>query len=535
MRRTTTTAAVVAGLLVTTLSAPATAGARGPDVSRVPTPDISWGACADDAPAGFECATVELPTDYDRPRGATTTIGLTRLPASDPADRRGSLFLNFGGPGGPGVASLQALSDKVVSPGVRRHYDLVGVDPRGVGTSDPASCYASPEQEQQALADLAPFPVGPKETVDFLKGTRELAQSCRARSADRIRHSSTANVARDFEVLRRAVGDDRLNYLGYSYGTVLGATYAKLFPQRVGRFVLDGTLDPVKWSGSDGDPRSLGARIGQGPAAAEVFDQFLRTCRTAGERCALNALGDPRTVTDELWASLKRRPVTLTVDGEPVEVTYATAASTAFQSLYSPATFGDLADFLASASRATRPSTRSAPPRVSLPRVEEYSGVGDALGSACVDSPSRLPASGYAPLAAREERKAPVFGAQRAWIGIQCRFMGLRDDDAYRGPWRQTTRSTVMVIGTRHDPATPYAFTKPYAQRFPSAGTLTVEGYGHTTMGVSTCAEAAVERYLLRGTAPKPGATCEQSVRPFTTASSDAPRTERVPGVAGLG
>jgi pimeloyl-ACP methyl ester carboxylesterase len=511
------TAAVLAAGLLTTTTTPAQARSADEQrrLDRIATPQLDWGACGAGVPAGFQCATVEVPTDYDRPRGATTTVALTRLPASDPDAREGSLFLNFGGPGGPGVSTLHQVADVLVAPQVRERYDLVGFDPRGVGRSDPALCYGSAEEEAAALDGLPAYPVGRAEERAFVRQTAAISRACRDNAGDVIRHASTANVARDLELLRRAVGDDALRYQGYSYGTYLGATYARLFPDRVGRMVLDGTLDVEAYSGADRDPRSVGARLGQGPAAEEVFDQFLDRCREAGERCSLNALGDPEEVTAELLDRLRTDPVTIEVDGTPVEYTRSLAISSIFLQLYSVDAFAGLSDFLVLLAQGGGEPSAALERRLA-PAQDEYTSLGSSLAQLCVDSRSVLPPAAYPALADREERAAPRFGRFRSWVGIQCPQLGLRDDDAYVGPWTQTTDATVLVIGTRFDPATPYDTTRPFAKRFRDARVLTVEGYGHTTLAVSTCADATVARYLVDGRAPADGATCEQDRAPFT-------------------
>ncbi len=293
-----TVAVLAAGLLTaTTTTVQARAFDEQQRLDRIATPTIDWQACDEGAPAGFECASVQVPTDYDRPRGATTTVALTRLPASRPSSRKGSLFLNFGGPGGEGVSTLQQVFDVLVTPEVREHYDLVGFDPRGVGLSDPARCFDDADAEAAALEGLPAFPVTRSGERAFVRQTARISRACRAEAGDVIRHASTANVARDLELLRRAVGDDTLAYQGYSYGTYLGATYARLFPDRVGSMVLDGTVDVEAYSGANRDPRSVGARLAQGPAAEEVFDEFLEHCRLAGERCSLNAWPPRRSGT----------------------------------------------------------------------------------------------------------------------------------------------------------------------------------------------------------------------------------------------
>ncbi|MGH2943000.1 MAG: alpha/beta fold hydrolase, partial [Solirubrobacteraceae bacterium] len=259
------------------LAAPAAAqGAtaqRGADQVVAPVPALDWGSCGAGLEA-FRCATADVPTDYDDPKGPKTRIALTKLPAGGaPEQRIGTLFTNPGGPGGSGVDFVQAIAAEIYAPEVLARYDVLGFDPRGVARSTPATCFPTLAEELTSplLREIYPLP-GAQERR-FIRDTRELALRCQANSPRRFASSSTANVARDMDLLRQAVGDERLAYAGYSYGTLLGATYARLFPGRVGRFVLDATVDPIAWIGTgtgDAAPTMpLGIRVRQGIGATE--------------------------------------------------------------------------------------------------------------------------------------------------------------------------------------------------------------------------------------------------------------------------
>ncbi|MFC7432429.1 MULTISPECIES: alpha/beta fold hydrolase [unclassified Agrococcus] len=559
------TLAAIATAAMLVVASPAIASASPPEVDapaadpavaaapqvEAPVPDLAWTACEGAGLEAFECATAQVPSDYDEPTGDTTSIAVTRIPATDPAQRIGSLFLNFGGPGGPGVSTLQQLG-AFLDPQVHARFDVIGFDPRGVAQSDPVTCFPDAASEAAFLAEGAAVPTTAAEEAEAIAQMGALALACETLSGSRIEHASTANVARDMDLLRQAVGDEQLSYLGYSYGSVLGATYGMLFPERVRALAIDGTLEPSRWSGGAG---SVGLRTGQGVAASEVFDEFLALCSQVGpQSCSLAAVGDPAQVVEQLLQRLQQQPVEVpNPDGTTLTVDYGLAVATAFQSMYSPAGFAPLADTLTLLHRLTQPQQLQATTQQrtqqrglelsdvgdwlrELGLIDDYASVGGALASMCVDGTHPLRPWDYPAQADAADAEAPHFGRFRSWVGLQCEFVDYVDDDAYAGPWDQTTQAPVLVLGTRHDPATPYDQTQPYADRFANASVLTVEGYGHTTLGVSACANAAIATYLASPGASLPS-TCGQDVAPFqappgaAVAPLHAPSLAYAPGV----
>ncbi|WP_350277726.1 alpha/beta hydrolase [Kribbella sp. HUAS MG21] len=485
-------------------------------------PKIAWGSCGSDPKLQpFQCASVEVPTDHDKPHGPTTTIALTRLPAGDPAHKIGTLFTNPGGPGGSGVDLVQQLGQQIYTPEVRAKFDILGFDPRGVSRSDPATCYPTEAEEAAALAKVPAFPVTAKEEREFIVEAAKEAVSCRLTSPDRLAHYSTANVARDMDLLRQAVGDEKLSYVGYSYGTYLGATYAKLFPNKIRALVLDGTLSPEWYSGSNGDRNPIGVRLRQGEGAYDAYEQFLAECKKAGTACALNQLGDPKAVVEGTLERLKTHPVQVTLpDGSLLTVTYALAVARTFSSLYDPIGYPALAATWVDLAQLSRPNRTKAAAKASQAliewnrRKEDYYSIGNVL-QPCVEAKQSGRPLAYPLYAAAADRRAPHFGRFRAWVGIHCEFLGIRDTDAFRGPWHNKVKEPVLVLGTRHDPATPYEATRPYADLYPDARMVTVEGWGHTTIGKSVCADRMITGYLTRLQAPADGATCRQDRKPF--------------------
>ncbi|WP_405057164.1 alpha/beta hydrolase [Kribbella sp. NBC_01505] len=502
------------------LIVPMTAAAQPPyDV-----PKIKWGSCGT-APElePFQCASVEVPTDYDRPGGPTTTIALTRLPATDRAQKIGTLFTNPGGPGGPGVPFIQQIAQSAYSADVRAKFDILGFDPRGVGQSDPVTCYPTAAEEQAAFAGISAFPVTAKEERQYLAAVAKFSLNCRTTSPDRFQHYSTANVARDMDLLRQAVGDKKLTYVGYSYGTYLGATYAKLFPNNVRALALDGTLLPEWYSGSNGEKQPVGARIRQGEGASDSYKQFLLECKKAAAACALNKVGDPTTVVENTLARLKKTPILIPLpDGSTLKMDYATLVSYMFTQFYSSYTYPGLAETLAElATWPTATARAKAAPKATESliewnrRKEEYTSAGSSM-QPCVETRLTGRLLAFPSYADAADKRAPHFGRFRAWVGAECELLGLKDQDAFLGPWENKVKQPVLVFGTRHDPATPYQATRPYADLWPDARMVTIEGWGHSTsLGGSVCADQLLTKYLTTLAAPADGSTCQQDRKPF--------------------
>ena len=291
--------AVAATLLVppAVMTAPAVAS-RPP-----PAPVLEWGPCGEDFP-GAECAVATVPLDYDRPSRGTTEIALARIPASDRANRIGSVFVNPGGPGGSGVGFVLGDFGEFLSSQLDGRFDIVGFDPRGVGASDPLHCFDSEDALGEFFAGLPVFPYRHDQYRPFFERFKGLGPECLDDRQAVAANMNTADVARDLDLLRRAVGDRKLTYLGFSYGSYLGNTYANLFPQNVRALVIDGVLDPRLWS-SGWQIRS--DRV----ATQEEFDEFLRLCDEAGEDCAFSAPGGSAARWRALARALRREPLVL--------------------------------------------------------------------------------------------------------------------------------------------------------------------------------------------------------------------------------
>lgn len=525
-----------AALVATTLGAlvlpavPARAGAAAP-TAEAAVPRIDWQPCP--GADGFDCARVRVPLDHDDPRGATLSLALSRARATDPARRIGTLFLNPGGPGGSGVSFVQSVGKGLYSDEVRARFDLVGFDPRGVAGSTPLECFDSQAEAQAASAPFA-FPVTEEQEQVWRAADRRYAQACVRRAGAVLDHMSTADVARDMDLLRRAVGDDRTTFAGYSYGSYVGSVYANLFPDKVRAIIIDGVIDPVAdATGRSDEWRTLpvDARLESEEGAYRTLREFLRLCDRGGERCAFSG-GDPAERYDRLAARLRAQPVELPDgSGGTVRVRYSDLVATTLGALYSPASFPALAEYLQAvdeaadgrrvAAAAGAVST-NAVTRAEVSRADYEQGREGFLGVWCSDSlnPSRW--SAWRDSARAADRRFPYFG--RAWIfgSSTCAFWPGQAADRYLGPFDKPTAKPLLVVGTLYDPATRYQDAVTTSRTLASARLLTVRGWGHTSLGKSSCSDRYASRYLLTGALPPEGTRCEVDVVPFSRDSAAA-------------
>jgi pimeloyl-ACP methyl ester carboxylesterase len=290
-------------LALTAIAAVALApGASAQEGALVPR--LAWKACTPGAQRGFDCATAKVPLDYDRPAGPQIRLAVIRRVAADAAHRVGTIFFNPGGPGGAGTQDLPSWY-RLFPAALRARFDLVSWDPRGVGASTAVQCFRSDRQEARFLgAAAAAFPQGRAQQRRWTRTYRGFGRRCARRNGALLRHLSTADSARDLDLLRQAVGSPQLNYLGVSYGTLLGATYANLFPAAVRALVLDGNVDPIAWSRPGRLDTSL--RLHSDQATGRAATSFLSRCGRAGRaRCAFAAGG--ARATRAKFAALVRR------------------------------------------------------------------------------------------------------------------------------------------------------------------------------------------------------------------------------------
>jgi len=520
-------------------------------VDRVPTPKLGWYSCYGNA----ECATTRLPLDYDKPHGATTLVAVLRVKAKDQKHRIGSLFVNPGGPGGSGTALAQA-APYFLSADVLARFDVVGIDPRGTNFSDQVACFPSNAQQGKVLSGLnVAFPFTKAQEQAAVSSSRRLGRACATTGKPLSASMSTAEVARDMDVIRRGVGDKRLSYLGFSYGSYLGQVYANLFPDRVRAVAIDAVIDPLAWAGTKATAsRPQSDRIRSADGATKALHQILVLCdKAGGQKCRFSP-GNPVVNYDVVANRLKARPLVFTdpYTGELVTFTYADLVSGTLGSLYGPYGYLEITDNLADLIILTEPPAKASSAPARARRVAAVRSFARSLaaqkkrdgsrrgwsfpydnsleateGVLCTDGLNPSDAGAWPAFAAAADRRAKYFGRLWTWWSAPCASSTwtARDEDGYRGPFTRRTAAPVLVVGTRWDPAVNYEGAVAAARLLPNSRLLSNDNWGHTSYGSSQCVTGAMDTYLLTQKVPARGALCHGDVQPFVGAP---------PGAAGL-
>jgi pimeloyl-ACP methyl ester carboxylesterase len=489
------------------------AAAESPAAEPLPgaVPELAWAGCGTTAAAtaaGVQCATADLPMDHDEPDGASVQIAVARVPATDPANRIGSLFFNFGGPGGPAVEYLQTAGAGLFA-ALNQRFDIVGFDPRGVGQSTP-SIDCQVDQETQGIYST-PVPSPLDIDVDaYVAKVQGYVDACVANNGEILEHVSTANVARDMDALRAAVGDDQLTYLGFSYGTFLGATYAALFPDRHRAMVLDGALDADEYIN---DP--LSALATQTAGFETALARFTEACAVDQVACSGFGGVDPYLAYDKLLAQADAAPIP--ADGytaDPRPVTADDIRTVTLPLLYAKRNWGLLAAVLAETAAGDGSTVRAI-----LDQVVYADGASSDRYFTIGASEQRYPQGDldvYLDRGAESWASFPHFWSNSGYAEINYALWPAHDEDAYAGPFDVPESSPApLVIGTTYDPATPYPGAVSLVADLGNARLLTMEGDGHTAYGGnSACIDAATDAYLIDGLLPEAGTVCQQEV-PF--------------------
>lgn len=483
---------------------------------------IRWGRC-DPPGARLQCARVRVPLDWDHPRGRTIQLAVIRYLATRPKQRIGSILINPGGPGDTGIGLVQGLGAEIDGWGGGR-FDVVSWDPRGTNASTPVRCFTSKPSEADFWKGVT-IPITRAASARYARKVAALARRCGKVSGWLLPHISTADTARDLDYLRRLVGDRKLAYVGLSYGSYLGQTYANMFPGRVRAMLLDGIVDPVPYA------KGAEARVAsQASGADAVFKQLLALCQQAGpRRCAL--AGGRLTAAQKvarLFARLRHGSIPAPHASPPGRLTYQDLVLTQFNPLRLPEIWPQDAKNLEAAVRGDGSALLSDARRLLTPA--SLMGATTSAAISCADAPARAGIGSWPRVITRLNREDRLYGRLLGWwLWAPCAAWPVRGEDNYRGPWNARTKTPILLIGNLHDPATPYINAVRSARRLGNAVLLTYNGYGHTSIhDPSACIDRARTAYLVNLTTPRKGTICQSNKKPFTpgfgapTAADDA-------------
>jgi pimeloyl-ACP methyl ester carboxylesterase len=492
-------AVLLVGCTAETEAPPEAADTAGPAPAGLETyyqQELQWSGCGGD----FECATMRVPSDYGDPAGGDDlAVEVVRLPASG-EDRLGALVVNPGGPGASGVEYARAAR-AIVTADVLAAYDIVGFDPRGVGSSDPVDCLTDAELDTLLAAD--PTPEDAAEAEELVRLVGAVGPACQERSPDIAPWMDTRSVARDLDILRAALGEGQLDYLGKSYGTAIGTVYAEQFPANVGRFVLDGAL-PVDLSSEE---------ISRGQAAGfEVaLQRFVADCLTRQD-CPLRAaaVADGVAEIQAFLTGLDAAP--LPADGGR-ELNEALGVTAVLYYLYFPPNdwtllrqglaegfAGDGSLLLAMLEQRLERDLAAGTYRTNS--QEAFYAV------SCLDRPTRS-VEQIAQDADTWSAESPTFGPYLAWSDAVCAQWPIPAVAEPR-PVAADGAAPILVVSTQYDPATPYEWGVRMVDTFADAALVSWNGDGHTAyFNGSPCVDDAVDAYLLAGTVPAADPRCD--------------------------
>ncbi|HEX5404294.1 MAG TPA: alpha/beta hydrolase [Pseudonocardiaceae bacterium] len=474
---------------------------------------LSWGDClpfatsSDDRQAygadGLECSRLRVPLDYSDPKGPTITLGVMRVRATDKADRIGSLLTNPGGPGGSGLELVANLRKTWSATDLAKRFDLIGFDPRGIGSSQPAvRCLTGQQQDQVRASDLDDD-TSPAGIAAYEKQQQQYAAACAANTTfgkRMLANIGTRDVAKDMDVLRSALGDPKLTYLGYSYGTLLGSTYAEDFPKNVRAMVLDGAVDPTE--------NVVQETVAQGTGFQNAFDQFAKWC-VDQQQCALG--DNPAAATHNFQTLVNPLLANPAQVGDGRKLTYDDATTGAIQALYSQQYWTYLNQGLGEL-RQGNGRTLMALADVYDGRNQDgsYSNEQDAFTAVrCVDDPAVTDPKQQLAAEQRYKQVAPFLNDGRPAVAQAdaCASWPVPATGKPHTPSAQGLPS-VLVVSTTNDPATPYQAGVNLAKAL-GGGLLTFEGTQHTAFlqGIS-CVDQYGSAYLTGLKLPPTGTRC---------------------------
>ena len=482
---------VIVALSATACTQNLTATKASPTAAVSPS-KLAWTDCGD----GFVCATVTVPLDYAHPNAGTIDIAINRKPATDSANRIGSLLINPGGPGDSGVdwvhESALGLSR------LNRQFDLIGFDPRGVGRSAPIHCLDGPQADAYNALDSVLD--DPQEKNAAIQAFIQFAAACQQNSGRVLPFVDTASAAKDMDLIRAALGDPKLTYLGLSYGTFLGEMYAHLFPTHIRAIVLDSVVDPAVDFNSFALAQTVGFELN--------LQAFLADCRarkSATPPCTFARSGDPGT---KLAALLQRLDTTPLMVGNR-QLTRALAISgTLMPGLY----YQEWAQLDQALTQADQGNGRLLLANADMYYQRNpdgtYSNVGDASSAIdCLDHPVPSDIAFYDRLGPAFAKASPLFGPANQYATLGCAYWPVKPT-RQAGPLTADGAPPILVVGGTGDPATPYEWAQSVHRQLTSSVLVTRQGVGHGSYGVSLCATLATNAYLINLTVPADGTIC---------------------------
>lgn len=456
---------------------------------------LRWHSCG----GGFQCTTATVPMNWADPGAASISLALIRHPASS-GTARGSLLVNPGGPGASGVDFVKTSLDAAVDSKLLDAYDIVGFDPRGVGASSAVDCGSDADLTTFIYGIVPGTPGSDAWIAATEQETGAFGKDCLDHTGPLLQYVDTNSAARDLDVLRAALGDTKLDYLGYSYGTLLGATYAELYPKKTGRLVLDGALDPAT---SDFD-----VTLTQAKGFESAYRAYLTDCVQRKDCPFHGTVDQAMTQTHQLLEQLQASPIAAK-DGRQL------GASTMFTAiiypLYNQANWSYLDQLFAQVrtgvttiafALADAYNDRTPSGTYNSNQTEAFQAIN------CLDYVSDSDPATMRAQAAELAQQAPLFGPVMSWGGTSCAtwpFPGTR----HRVAITAAGSAPIVVVGTTNDPATPYVWAQNLAKELQNGHLVTRKGQGHTGYNKgNACVDSAVDGFLVSGTVPTTDPMC---------------------------
>jgi len=482
-------------LVLVTLVAVGCTRPSNPVAKSSPSPSptsLKWTDCG----AGFQCTTVQVPLDYAHPEAGSIGIAVSRKPATNTARRIGSVLTN---PGGPGASGIQFLKGEAASmTNLNTRFDLIGFDPRGVAQSSPVRCLDGPQED--AFNALDPVFDDPQEKQAGIDADKNFTAGCKQRSGNVIPFVDTVSAAKDMDVIRAALGDQKLTYLGFSYGTFLGENYAHLFPTHVRALALDGVIDPTL------SPNDL--LYAQIVGFEQNLQSFLSDCRArraASTPCTYAQSGDPGTKLMALMTQLDTTPMTVANR----TLTRALAVIGVLVTLYDASTWSYLDQALTQADKGNGTLLlRFSDIYLGRNADGTYDNQTDAnIAINCIDRPVPSDIASYDALGPSYASASPLFGPAFQYSNLACAYWPVKPTGTV-GPLPADGAPPILLVGGTGDPATPYSWAQAENKQLAGSVLLTRQGNGHVSYDKSTCAKQFIDAYLIDGTLPPTGTVC---------------------------